>query len=356
VNQAHDPSAPKRSARERRASTPDDHSELERFKRDIDLRTFAISKGYQLDEGASTHRWTVLRHDVDNDKIVVYVHGNGHWRYYSHRPENHESHGTIIDFVRWLDGKNLGEIRKELRDWTNSPPPRPPELDRSDARPVPDRAAVVRQLEKAAAPGGHSYLEEERGLLRETLSHPRFHGTWRQAPGRHRAVLFLHRDEIGICGAEVKNAGYTGFYRGGTKGLWMSKAQPTDCRLVITESGIDALSYHQLNAHPKARYISFAGEQTTKQPALIESAISWMPAGSVIVAATDNDEAGHAFAKNIAELCSKHPHVTFERHAPQRFRFPDGRIGKDWNDHLQALRCPTRACIIESSQRPGLDR
>ncbi len=338
MNAAHDRSAPKHSVRE----VVNDGDELERFKRDIDLRTFALSKGYRLDKGASTPRWTVLRHDVDDDKIVVYVHGNGHWRYFSHRDSG--SHGSIIDFVRCRDGKNLGLIRKELRDWTNSPRPRPPELDRSEARPVPDRATVVRNLERAAAPATHAYLEE-RGISRETLSNPRFHGTWRQAPGPHRAVLFLHRDESGTCGAEVKNARYTGFYRGGTKGLWMSTAQPTDRRLVIAESAIDALSYHQVNAHPRARYVSFAGEQTTKQPALIDRAISWMPAGSVIVAATDNDKAGHAFAKSIADLCSKHPHITFERHAPA--------LGKDWNDHLQAL---TRSRTIEPNQRSGLDR
>jgi DNA primase len=73
-----------------------------------------------------------------------------------------------------------------------------------------------------------------------------------------------------------------------------------------------------------------------------------MPAGSSVVAATDNDKAGRVFAERIASLCEKHPHVTFERHPPS--------LGKDWNDHLQALRSPTRLETLEPSQRPGIER
>jgi DNA primase len=73
-----------------------------------------------------------------------------------------------------------------------------------------------------------------------------------------------------------------------------------------------------------------------------------MPAGSIIVAATDKDKAGEAFAKSISELCAKHSHVTYERHAP--------RLGKDWNDHLQALRCQTRSVGGETKRHQGLQR
>jgi hypothetical protein len=194
----------------------------------------------------------------------------------------------------------------------------------------------------------HPYLES-RGLTRQTLNEPRFRGTWCQAEGRHQNVLFLHRDGDGLCGFEIKNAGgFTGFSKGGDKGLWASSASPMDHRLVIAESAIDAISYHQLNPHPRTRYLSFAGGLNERQPELLERAISWMAAGSTVVAATDNDKEGHAFAERIAALCEQHPHVTFERHAPT--------LGKDWNEQLQALRSPNRARAVEPSHRRGLER
>ena len=71
-------------------------------------------------------------------------------------------------------------------------------------------------------------------------------------------ILFPHHDANGLCGFETKSWRFTGFARAGSKALWWSKATPADNRLVIAESAIDAISYHQVNPHPKTRYVSFA--------------------------------------------------------------------------------------------------
>jgi len=206
---------------------------------------------------------------------------------------------------------------------------------------------VVLDVARSKVVETHPYLEE-RGLHRKTLDDPRFRGTWRQADGPHANVIFLHHDSNGLSGYELKNRGYTRFAKGGSKGLWASTTLPADHRLVIAESAIDALSYHQVNPHPMTRYVSFAGSLNPEQPALLERAISWMPAGSTVVAATDKEKDGHEFAARIAELCGKHPHVTNERHVPQ--------IGKDWNDHLRALRSPTLPARPSHTPSLGLDR
>jgi hypothetical protein len=123
---------------------------------------------------------------------------------------------------------------------------------------------------------------------------------------------------------------------------------------VITESAIDALSYHQVKPHPRTQYASFGGAPSRHQTALLEAAISRLPPGSVVVAATDNDKAGHALARSIALLCyARHPHVTFERQVPT--------IGKDWNEHLLAQEPrredhPTRHIIATRGDRGGLER
>jgi hypothetical protein len=50
--------------------------ELESFKREIDLREFAVSLGYEMDRRESWRGSTVLRRGAD--KIVVKRNFNGH--------------------------------------------------------------------------------------------------------------------------------------------------------------------------------------------------------------------------------------------------------------------------------------
>ena len=50
-------------------------SELDAFKREIDLREFAVSLGYEIDRRESWRGSTVLRRGAD--KIVVKRNGNG---------------------------------------------------------------------------------------------------------------------------------------------------------------------------------------------------------------------------------------------------------------------------------------
>jgi Toprim-like/Protein of unknown function (DUF3991) len=331
-----------------RSSTAEDRRELERFRHDIDLVSFATSKGYAIDERESSRSCCMMRRS-DGDKIAIGKAADGHWQYYSFRDD--KDNGDIIQFVQNRAGGRaaypLGAVRKELRGWTHTTRELPQRAARVVQPVVVDRDGVARGLAEAKVLDTHPYLET-RGLARETLSSARFRGKWRVDAGRHGNILFPHHDAEGLSGCEVKNHGFTGFSSGGQKGLWCSLATPCDRRLVVTESAIDAMSYHQVNPHPKTRYVSLGGAQNPRQPALLAQAISWMPAGSVVVAATDNDKAGHGFAETVSDLCTKHPHVSFERHAPS--------LGKDWNDHLQALRSPARSLGRERNDHPSLDR
>jgi hypothetical protein len=343
MNAAPNPSDRTHPTPEHRGSGPEDRHELERFKRDVDLSAFAASRGYALDQRESSASCRVLRHEATKDKLIIGKAGDGHWQYFSVRDP--DDNGTIIDFIQRRERKTIGEVRRELREWTHTERELPAFARRPVEPATKDRAAVVLAVARSTAVETHPYLES-RGLTRETLSGPRFRGTWRQADGSHQNVMFLHRDGDGLCGFEIKNAGgFTGFSKGGYKGLWASSASPTDNRLVITESAIDAISYHQVNPHPRTRYLSFAGGLNERQPELLERAISWMAAGSIVVAATDHDKEGRAFAERIGALCEKHPHVTFERHAPT--------VGKDWNEQLQALRSPNRTRALEPRQSQG---
>ncbi len=122
---------------------------------------------------------------------------------------------------------------------------------------------------------------------------------------------------------------FTGFPKGGEKGLWFSNIKADDKALVIAEVAIDALSYAILHPDADTRYFSIAGKMNPNQPALIRAAIKKMPTGAAIIAAMDNDPDGRAMAEEIADIvkATGRDDLTFIAD------LPEGE-GVDWNKQL----------------------
>ncbi len=147
-----------------------------------------------------------------------------------------------------------------------------------------------------------------------------------------------------MSGWEIKNNGFTGFAKGGEKGLWFSRTKATDTALVIAESALDALSYAALHPDDKARYFSTGGSLNPKQPGLIATVMEKMPRPAVVILATDNDPAGHELAATIQSLAPDGPGLEFRRPLPE--------VGKDWNDQLKAQR-PNPAPLFPTARAPS---
>jgi hypothetical protein len=298
----------------------DDDIELERFKREIPLAEYASSRGYQLDRRESSRSYVVMR--KDEDKVVIKRgQQKDFWVYYN--PHDDQDHGTIVDFVKRRTRLTLGAIRKELRPWLGEDRRRYiPRIFTPAAAPEHDRAAVAREYDQARETRGCSYLQG-RGLRPETLSDERFRAMWREeADGK---VIFPHRDREGLSGFERKGPRFTGFASGGQKSLWHSHCRAGDTRLVLVESAIDALSYHQLNPRPDTRYMSIGGAISPHQRELLEQAIAKMPAGATVVLAFDNDKAGQDLCTSVQQLAGSRCKVV--REVPVH--------GKDWNELLK---------------------
>lgn len=184
----------------------------------------------------------------------------------------------------------------------------------------------------------HPYLETERGIPEALLQTDRFAGRIR-IDGRRNAV-FPHIDGQGLCGYEIKSYDFTGFSPGGTKGLWISREQPSDNRLVICECAIDALSHAVLFPEERSRYGSFAGQISPTQREWIRATAARLPLKSTIVAATDSDKEGGKLADVIREAVelTGRDDLAHVVHRPIGF--------KDWNDQLRNR--PMRS----SSSRP----
>ena len=297
-----------------------DAAELAGFKRSINLTEYAASTGYELDKRESSRNSAVMRHS-NGDKIII-ARQSDNWIYFSVRDD--EDNGSIIDFVMRRQVGGIGRARQTLRQWIGHPPPVDPRrytpaLETSTR----ERAGIMRRFAKMPVIQSHPYLTR-RGITAALLALPRFAGCVLQ--DERKNACFPHYDYDGLAGWEVKNCNFNGFAARGTKGLWFSRTRPTDARLVIAESALDALSYAALFPDEQTRYFSTGGSLNPDQPALIRAALAKMPAPAALILATDNDEAGNALADAIQSLAP--PAMDIRRPLPM--------TGKDWNDQLRA--------------------
>ena len=303
-------------------------NELDAFKREIDLRQFAVTIGYEMDRRESWRGSTVLRRGPD--KIIVKRKGNGHYVFFSVRDDS--DHGTLIDFLQRRQNLSLGAVRQILRPWISRPatPAQFPALEPSS----PNRMRVECAYRRMANARRYAYLEQERCVPAAVLLSPRFAGRMR-IDSRGNTV-FPHLDAAGLCGYEIKNCEFTGFAAGGQKGLWFSHTQPDDRRLVLAESAIDALSYAALfpDAVDQTRYASLGGKPSSRQTGLVQATIARLPEGAEIVAAFDADEVGRTLVDVIREAAASVARRTGRSDLIFKAQLP-AKQGEDWNLVLQ---------------------
>ena len=131
--------------------------ELDAFKREIDLRHFAVSLGYEIDQRESWRGCTVLRNG--GDKIVVKRNGNGHYVFFSVKDDR--DNGTIIDFVQRRQHLSLGAVRQILRPWIGRTAAELQAFPRLDPA-GPNRIRMENAYRRMRDAPPHAYLENER--------------------------------------------------------------------------------------------------------------------------------------------------------------------------------------------------
>jgi hypothetical protein len=294
--------------------------ELEKFKLEINLCEYAANLGYKLIKEESSKNSKIMKHG-DGDKIVVATDHDGHSIYFSVHDET--SGGSIIDFVQKRRNLNLGQIRKALRAFAGMPVEEIKARGLKKPRPTgKDLQRVIMAYSKATS-GIPLYLTKNRAIALEIINDTRFSGAVRvDANGN---AVFPHYNEAGLCGYEIRGDNFKGFAAGGSKGLWFSSNLSQAKRLVITESGINALSHAQLKNDPEAAYISIAGSMNEHQPELIKKVFEKAAErGAEVVLAVDNDKAGQDFAATIGAVASENG-LSFKSDVPKL---------NDWNAEL----------------------
>ena len=312
-------------------------TELEDFKRKIDLRDYAAGQGFEEDRRASSINSTGMKHP-DGSKIIVGMGHDDHWIYFSvHDPSDS---GSIIDFVQNRQNLNLGQVRRELRPWEDGRVSIPTPLPNRPTRLKPVvldlhavRASYALAQSVYASGGTHDYLNGQRALTRALLASERFKDRV-AIDGRGNALFPHFGQEKNLVGFEIKNENFTGYSPGGQKGLWISAGYEHDRRLVIAETAIDALSYAALFDDGHTRYASIAGQMNPHQPGLLHRAIRAMPKGSEIVLGVDHDEGGTMLGEYIEPVFTNLKDNGGRDDLTFRIHQPEGE-GQDWNDQLR---------------------
>jgi len=286
--------------------------EVELFKAEIDLCAVAATLGFAEDRKAGDRNHRVMRHQ-DGTKLIVGGSKAGHWVYSS----NCGQAGTVVDLLGWRLGLNLGEIRKHLRPWIGDEAERP-KVDirfyEPQAKPAPapgDAMKAVAEWESANTTTRSVFLERSRGLHPTTLASDRFAGTFR-VDERQNAV-FPYRDGSGaIIGTERRNRpppgterSFKNYTTGAVPGIWMSNAAPTDTRLVIVESPIDAMSHWQMLPPEEQAVARYAAIRSGFRDEDLEALILAMPKSAAIIAAFDPDQAGDAYTSKVQAIAER---------------------------------------------------
>ena len=314
------------------APRENDPTELDRFKRDIDLVDYAQRQGYEIKKESRRGDW---HHLVKDDEHVIVTRKGDH-QVYLNTGDDRDA-GSIIDFAKTRGGNgyglNLGQVRQQLREYLDgAPAPRreyaaPPDAARLSSLPVSDPAQ-----EQAAAEERKTRLISEvlgvkkeltdrtylhsRGIEDSTLDNPAFQGRiFTAQQNEHKNTAFPLYNEQGLASVEQKNEHYKSLLPLPKNGIWVShptegKDTPVE-RVVVSESAIDSLSHFQLKHGQDPRntlYVATSGTPTEAQIALIQRVIDKQEPKEVVLA-NDRDAGGRQF--NINYLNELQPARSF---------------------------------------------
>ncbi|MEO1530429.1 MAG: toprim domain-containing protein [Planctomycetota bacterium] len=305
--------------------------ELQQFKK-INLAEYAISRGFTLDQKASSRSSIVARHS-NGSKLIIGRSACGGYHYFNAKGDDS---GTIIDLVQALDGGTIGDVRKTLRRYQPSTTvdARAPRVPVEMSSKTADLDGVRSGWNQASPLTTRSaYLSDCRAIPGSIYLSPRFEGRFRT--DRRGNVLAAHRNEEGLCGFEIKNGTkekttFTGFSPGGTKGLCVSRASNLDERLIVTETFIDMLSVAAFKGLERTRFASISGRPSRAQLQLLAAEARRFTTSVSVELCFDNDDAGQELAELVAAALGQLDCV-------QAIEFkPPPAANSDWNDHLRS--------------------
>jgi hypothetical protein len=269
----------------------------------IDLRKIAAAHGWFVDRDGGAKQ---MRRADGSSEIVISQVPDGRWVYFSRASGKG---GSVIDFLATEIGIAPKDVSKYVSGLTLAEPASMSFRSTLDRREPEPKSQLVDPKKT------HTWLMEERGFSRATLEF--FADSIKAAPNGR--AEFAHVDG----GAEIRGENFKGAKA--PKSFWLHKPARKIYRVIVCESALDCMAYHELYDEQGVAFVSLAGGTS---PEVLERVASLAASlGAEIGAATDADEAGEILAEAIAEAGAR-AGVTVVRERPSAV---------DWNDQLRGL-------------------
>ena len=274
----------------------------------------ALSVGYKIRKKDGI-KWPVLKDDISGDKIIIVnPRSTSNQGYFN--PQNGKDKGTLINFVKnrlgsifpYQYGKSEADnINAVLYSFQNLPLPEKNFLQ-SEVKNVIEEYT----LKEFNLPESLTGLKDPtylfyRGIQSQTMNDSCFKGKIINVKlNEFNNIGFPYFNASGeTVGFELRNRQFKHVIQGTDRsgGIWHSNIPNTLKVVVLTESPIDALSYHQLKSKKNSLYISFGGSVSEGQLETVKRIIS--DANSIpelkIISAVDNDEMGKIYNQKFKE-------------------------------------------------------
>lgn len=310
-----------------------EREQIEELREKVTCEALLDEDGWSVDPRESTRG--AIKYRRGEGEIIIVIHGGRGW----FDPMSSEDKGDIFDLAKHLGAVGFGEALDRVAGLVGYVPTHRPFVPKK--RNAPLVSLETRWGGRARPwPGSRTwrYLTQERGLPDSVITAAVRQGRLREGPYGSMWAAHTSDDNV-VCGWEERGPDWRGFATGGDKRLFrLGSSSPL--RVCVTEAAIDAMSLAALeDLRPDTAYVSTGGgwAPATQEAIRAYASIS----GLLLVAATDNDRQGKAYAGWVAEIARAFgcPH---ERLIPRT---------KDWNKDLSD---PERG--IETSDPPNVSQ
>ena len=284
------------------------------FRNEISIIELAVSVGYKIRKKEGI-KWPVLKDEISGDKIIIVnPQSTANQGYFN--PHDAKDKGTLINFVKnrigsifpfHNDKSEVGNINAVLYNYQRLPLPEK-NLFKTDVN------NLVREYSEKEfhLPEGLSELKNMfylnyRGIQSHTINDPLFKDKiFNVKVSDYNNIGFPYFNASGeIVGFEIRNKQFKHVIEGSDRsiGIWHSNIPNTLETAILTESPIDALSYHQIKGKKNSWYVSFGGSVTVGQLETVKIIIAQSKATSElkVISAVDNDEMGKIYTQKFKE-------------------------------------------------------
>jgi hypothetical protein len=274
------------------------------FRQRVSIIDLALANGYIVDKQKG-RRWPVLRNrDFDDTIIIINPDDSSNQGYFN--PKNDTDKGTIVEFIKYRLGvvfatpfqSEVKNINGVLYNWLRLDAPT------TELHPV---QPIVQFSANFLLPLTDTAWLESRGLRRKIIYDWEFSNRiFNQKTGKYVNISFpYYNSDAKIIACENRNAGYKMQTSGSDRssGIWHSNMPVRLKFLILAESPIDAISYHQLKGAKDSMYIAFGGGigqgQLKTLKLILDRADRVLD--FVIIAGFDNDRQGEKYYNSVKE-------------------------------------------------------